>query len=314
MKKIIVDKNSNINTIQKAISLIDKNDENEIFIKSGVYHEKVKIVGDNIRLIGEDLKNTVISYDDYAKKIHTDGKEINTFRTYTCMVVGNHLTLTNLVIENRSGDGLIYGQAVALATLGDMIHIENCQLLGHQDTLFLGPLPRDLIIRYEDFLPADELQYPLNHRVVVTKTLIQGDVDFIFGGANAYFEDCTFISLLRDGYVFAPSTEADEAYGFTINRGSFRGLSPSPNTFLARPWRDYGKVVIMNSTYGIHIYDEGFDKWNDSSRDQTCRFSEYNNSYVDHHRYKRCYFSQLLKPEELETYQLNRILREKSLK
>lgn len=312
MKKIIVDKNSEINTIQKALQWIDRNDKNEIFIKSGVYREKVKIAGDNIRLIGEDRNNTVITYQDYAKKIHADGKEMNTFRTYTCMALGSNITLSDLTIENTSGDGSIYGQAVALATLGDMIHIENCQLLGHQDTLFLGPLPRELIIRYQNFLPEDELQYPRNHRVLVQKTLIQGDVDFIFGGANAYFEDCTFFSLVRNGFVFAPSTEADEEYGFTINHCDFRGASPSPNTFLARPWRDYGKVVIMNCTYGLHIYDARFDKWNDSLRDQTCRFYEYNNSYTDRHEYIRCYFSHQLEPKDIDNYQLRNILREKN--
>lgn len=311
MKRIIVDKSSDIDTIQKALLLIDKTDENEIFIKSGVYHEKLKIVGNNIRLVGENQESTIISYNDYAKKIHVDGKELNTFRTYTCLVEGNNITLSNLTIENTSGEGSKYGQAVALATLGDMIKIENCQLLAHQDTLFLGPLPRDLIIRYQNFLPDDELKYPLNHRVIITKSIIQGNIDYVFGGANAYFEECTFVSLLGQGYVFAPSTEVDEFYGFTINKCYFRGLSTLPNTYLARPWRDYGKVVIMNSIFENHIYDEGFDKWNDSSRDQTCRFYEYNNSYVDSHQYKRCHFSQILKLDQLDNYQINQILLEK---
>ena len=34
MNKIIVDKDSNVNTIQKAIDLIDINQDNEIFIKN----------------------------------------------------------------------------------------------------------------------------------------------------------------------------------------------------------------------------------------------------------------------------------------
>ena len=43
MNKIIVDKDSNVNTIQKAIDLIDINQDNEIFIKNGTYFEKLKI-------------------------------------------------------------------------------------------------------------------------------------------------------------------------------------------------------------------------------------------------------------------------------
>lgn len=310
MKRIVVDQKSEINTITKALALINPDDENEIFIKTGVYYEKIKVTGNNIKIIGENQQKTIITYNDYATKIHADGKEYNTFRTYTLMLLGNNITLSNLTVVNTSGDGSIYGQAVALATLGDMITIDNCQLLAHQDTLFLGPLPRDLITRYQDFLPSDELIYPINHRVMIKKSFIQGDVDFVFGGANAYFENCTFESLLRPGYVFAPSTEKDEEYGFTINRSLFKGLSLTPNTYLARPWRDYGKVVIMNSKFENHIYNEGFDKWNDTNRDKTCRFYEYNNAYLDSHKYHRCHFVKNLTLEETKKYQLKRIFKE----
>jgi hypothetical protein len=36
------------------------------------------------------------------------------------------------------------GQGVALSLNSKQSYIENCQLIGHQDTLFVGPLPRDL--------------------------------------------------------------------------------------------------------------------------------------------------------------------------
>lgn len=46
------------------------------------------------------------------------------------------------------------------------------------------------------------------------------------------------------------------------------------SVFLARPWRDYGIVVFDNCYMENHIKSEGFDKWNDTNRDKTCRFSE----------------------------------------
>jgi pectinesterase len=151
MDRIIVDKNTEVNTIAKALKLAEEKGCNEIFIRKGIYEEKVKVTISNLKITGEDKDSTVITYRDYAKKIHADGKEYNTFRTYTFMVLANNVTLCNLTIRNDSGPGAVVGQAVALSVTGDMVKIHDCHLVAHQDTLFLGPLPKDLIIRYRDF-------------------------------------------------------------------------------------------------------------------------------------------------------------------
>ena len=98
MNKIIVDKDSNVNTIQKAIDLIDINQDNEIFIKNGTYFEKLKIKfysSFSLRIIGESKENTIISFNDFARKIHQDGLEYNTFRTSSLMLLGDNITLEN---------------------------------------------------------------------------------------------------------------------------------------------------------------------------------------------------------------------------
>ena len=46
------------------------------------------------------------------------------------------------------------GQEVALTVYADDFHMRNCRLTSTQDTLFLGPLPKDLIERYDGFLPG----------------------------------------------------------------------------------------------------------------------------------------------------------------
>ena len=48
------------------------------------------------------------------QKIHNDGREYVTFRTYTMLIKAPHFTLSNLTIENTAGEGHIVGQAVAL--------------------------------------------------------------------------------------------------------------------------------------------------------------------------------------------------------
>lgn len=292
MNRIIVDKESNISTIKEALKYLDPNQDNEIFLKKGYYFEKIKIKNhqNNLKIVGEDKENTVISFNDYARKIHEDGLEFNTFRTYTLMILGSNVELNNLTIENTCGCGKKFGQGVALSVTGDNIKINNCILKAHQDTIFLGPLPKDLLIRYKDFLPKDELIYPVPHKVFINDTYIEGDVDFIFGGAEAYFDNCKIHSLKRNGFVFAPSTEIDEEKGFVVRNCVFTGDSKEPNTYLARPWRDYGMVELYDCVMDNHIHDLGFDKWNDTNRDKTCRFNEHNSRYFDNHDYVRCHF------------------------
>ena len=291
--KIIIDKNSDINTIQKGLKLINPLENTLIVIKEGTYFEKIKIKfyspnGKWLKIIGEG--KVTISYNDFAKKIHNDGLEFNTFRTSTMMLLGNDIYLENLNIENTSGSGKKYGQAVALYVTGNNICINHCNLYAYQDTLFLGPLPYDLIERYQNFLQEDELIYPKEHKVYISNTFITGDVDFIFGGAEAYFEFCEFKSRKRNGFVFAPSTEQEEKKGFVVNKCRFTCEDKNTSCYIARPWRDYGMVELYDCLMDNHIKDVGFDKWNDTSRDKTCRFFEQNSEYFDNHQFIRCYF------------------------
>ena len=46
--------------------------------------------------------------------------------------------------------------------------------------------------------------------------------------------------------------------------------------YLARPWRNYGTAAFIDCSYGKHISKLGFNKWNNTNRDKTARFYEYN--------------------------------------
>ena len=51
------------------------------------------------------------------------------------------------------------------------------------------------------------------------------------------------------------------------------GVTPG-SIYLARPWRDYGLTTFRDCRMDRHIAPAGFDKWNDTHRDQTARFYE----------------------------------------
>lgn len=80
-----------------------------------------------------------------AKMPSEDGSGVDgtlgTFRTYTVLVDADDVRLENLTIENDAGDGREVGQAIALYADGDRLVVDACCIKGHQDTLFLGPLP-----------------------------------------------------------------------------------------------------------------------------------------------------------------------------
>ncbi|MBR0311569.1 MAG: pectin esterase [Oscillospiraceae bacterium] len=247
-----------------------------IHLAAGVYRQKTVLRTPDVTLLGEGADRTAIVWDDYANKIHADGKEYNTFRTWTLAVCADGVTMRDLAIVNDALHPEAKGQEVALTVYGDRFAMEDCVLRSTQDTLFLGPLPRDLIERYDGFLP-DELRVdrPLSQRF--TNCRIEGTVDFIFGCGNALFKRCEIRSL-RDarnvGYVAAPAHALEETEGFTFRACRFTAEDGVKGIYLARPWRDYGLSRFEDCVYGAHIAAEGFDKWNDTKRDRTARFYE----------------------------------------
>lgn len=249
-----------------------------ISLAEGEYRVKSVIFTPGLTLAGAGADRTRIVWDDYAKKPDDHGVELNTFRTWTMAVCADNVTMRDLSIINDSLHPEQKGQEVALTVYGDRFTMERCRLASTQDTLFLGPLPPDLIARYNGFLP-DYLRQDRPCRQRFADCLIEGTVDFIFGCGDALFDRCELRSLIDargTGYVAAPAHGRDQAKGFLFRSCRFTaepGVAPG-SVYLARPWRDYGLCVFENCACGPHISPLGFDKWNDTCRDKTARFYE----------------------------------------
>lgn len=249
-----------------------------IHLSEGLYRQKVLLRTKGLTLIGAGSDKTVLIWDDHARKPHPIGYEYNTFRTYTLAVCADGVTLRNLAVVNDAGSPEVKGQEVALSVLGDDFRMESCRLSSTQDTLFAGPLPDDLIGRYEGFL-LDPLRRGGNLRQWFENCLIEGTVDFIFGCGETVFENCEIRSLQDTrncGYVAAPAHELRQETGYLFRNCRFTcedGAAPG-SIYLARPWRDHGLCRFENCAYGPHIAEEGFDKWSGTNRDQTARFYE----------------------------------------
>ena len=244
----------------------------------GEYRTKSTISTPGITVCGAGAGRTRIVWDDYAKKRDENGVEYNTFRTWTLAVCADGVAMRDLSVVNDALRPEEKGQEVALTVYGDSFTMERCRLTSTQDTLFLGPLPPDLIERYDGFLP-DCLRRGGPCRQRFSDCLIEGTVDFIFGCGEAVFENCEIRSRVEargTGYAAAPAHGPGQAGGFRFRGCRFtaeEGVAPG-SVYLARPWRDYGLCLFQNCAYGGHISPLGFDKWNGTDRDKTARFYE----------------------------------------
>ena len=220
------------------------------------------------------IENKTFTGSHYAKETMPDGSKRGTFRSYSVLVDGDNVTFRNCVFENTAGRGCDVGQAIALYIDGDGIALENCTLRGHQDTLFLAPLPDKEIIP-GGFTGPKQFTERKRRTVYIKNCIIEGGVDFIFGGATAYFDNCEFVSV-EEGYVFAPSTPADVEVGFVAKNCKFtakEGIKRG-SCFIARPWRNHAYVRLENCYLGEHISPLGFDDWGKTEAHATVRFSE----------------------------------------
>lgn len=235
------------------------------------------------------IENKIYSAGHFAREIHPDGQKRGTFRSYTVLVDGNNIIFKNCVFENTAGKGEDVGQAIALYLDGNNITLENCTLKGHQDTLFLAPLPEKEMIP-GGFLGPKQFTERKNRTFYFKNCKIEGGVDFIFGGATAYFENCEFISV-EVGYVFAPSTPENIEVGFVAKNCRFTAANniPKRSCYIARPWRDHAAVELIDCYLGDHIHPDGFDDWGKTHARATVRFVE-RNSYGEGANTKRAGF------------------------
>lgn len=248
-----------------------------IRLAEGTYRQKIMLRTPGVTITGAGAGKTRIVYGDYARKRDYLGAEYNTFRTYTLAVCADRVTIRDLTVENDALQPEIKGQEVALSVLGTDFLMEHCHLISTQDTLFAGPLPSDLIGRYEGFL-LDPLRAGYSMEQTYRKCRIDGTVDFIFGCANALFDRCELCSrndARNIGYIAAPAHESYQT-GFIFRNCDLTcedGVTPG-SIYLARPWRDLGMASFEYCTYGLHIAPVGFDKWQGTNRDCTARFYE----------------------------------------
>lgn len=280
------DGSGDFTTIQSAIDVCKAfpYQRIKIFIKNGVYHEKVLIPSCNtmLSLIGESEDSTIITYGDYFDKI-ARGRN-STFYTATVWVQANDFHAENLTIENSAGP---VGQALALSVESDRCAFKHCKLLGNQDTVYA----------------AGE-----NARQYFSECYIEGTTDFIFGEATALFEKC-IIKSKANSFITAASTPQTAVYGFVFKDCILQAAPGVNKVYLGRPWRKYAKTVFIKCAMGDFILSRGWDNWNSADNEKTVFYAEYKNSGEGAATDKRVSWSKQLTDKEVKKYTIENIFK-----
>ena len=263
------------NALARAIAALPDNSESATLrLAPGVYREKVVLQRPHTTLEGESAESTTILWDEGAFEILSDGMKRGTFRTATLLVDAHHVTLRNLTVENAAAPRDKVGQAVALYADGDFFTCENCTLRSHQDTLFTAPLPPKEIEK-NGFIGPKQFAPRTPQRHTYRRCRIEGDVDFIFGGAAAWFEDCDIVSL-APGYAAAASTPEGQRYGYVFKGCRFTAQgAPDASCYLGRPWREFAQTVLIDCGVGPHIRPEGWHDWGKPAFHEKGFYAEY---------------------------------------
>lgn len=110
MLVVAKDGSGDFSNISDALAWFQENQEKServIFIRSGIYEERVEIRTPYLTLIGENAETTKITGHLYAKMPMEDIGKLGTFRTYTVFVDTHDFTACNLTLKILLGQGII---------------------------------------------------------------------------------------------------------------------------------------------------------------------------------------------------------------
>ncbi|KAL6506010.1 hypothetical protein OROHE_022729 [Orobanche hederae] len=288
-------------TIQEAVDKAADDSERRfvIWIKKGVYNETVRVGFEkkNVVFLGDGMGKTVIT-----GSMNVGQPNVSTRNSATVGVLGDGFMARNLTIENTAGAGA--NQAVAFASDSDLSIIENCEFLGHQDTLYANALRQ---------------YYKSCH--------IEGTVDFIFGNAASIFKDCIILVRPRQvdpekgeqNVVAAHSrTDPAQATGFVFQDCVINGTqkymelyygNPKVHrTFLGRPWKEFSRAVYIDCVLESLVDPQGWLIWIGDFALQTLYFGEFNSTGPGANSSARVSWSSQIPVDHVSAYSLQNFI------
>jgi pectin methylesterase-like acyl-CoA thioesterase len=286
-------------TVQEAIDAAGP-DGVLIQIRPGTYEEKIVIEKPKIQLrgLGRNPSDVVLTWS------LSSGTAGGTFKSASTTVTGDDFYAENLTFENtfsRNRPLTAGSQAVALRVTGDRAVFRRVRFLGYQDTLYAttsGCMSPEGVCK-----PA---------RQYFEDCYIEGNVDFIFGDALAFFDRCEIHSLAHDIVAITAQSKQrrGERSGYVFDHCRLTAEPGAESVYLGRPWRAYASVVFLNTYMGPEVDPAGWLEWEHDGKTSlpTAFYAEYRSSGPGANPAARDSHSRQLTESEAKNYELKKFL------
>ena len=263
----------------------------DVVMTSGVYNEQLIVNKSGTTIFMGYSEQT----DDYNKNQVTiqqsrgvdtqgDGSNVDAATVYA---TGNEFYAYNINFRNNNGTQQNIASLGFAVKSSKFAFMHGCQVYGNQDTLYISG------------------------SLFAFKTLITGNVDFIFGSGLGYFLNST-VAPNEEGNSITASKRATNttAGGFVFDQCS---VIPAPgvdasgwkNVSLGRPWNQFANVAYIDTYLDGMIGAAGWDQWSKSSpQTDGVSYGEYHNSGTGSSPCSRASFSKQLSDSEVVPYQL----------
>ncbi|KAI3803301.1 hypothetical protein L1987_31451 [Smallanthus sonchifolius] len=258
---VAADGSGDFTTVSAAVAAAPSGSSRYVIrIAAGVYRENVDIPSGkrNLMFLGSGRTSTIIT----GSRSVAGGS--TTFNSATVAAVGAGFLARDITFQNTAGPS--GNQAVAIRVGSDLSAFYQCDMIAYQDTLYVH-----------------------SNRQFYINCFIAGTVDFIFGNAAVVFQDCDIHARRpnpnqRNMLTAQGRSDPNQNTGIVIQKcrigatSDLRAVQGSFPTYLGRPWREYSRTVVMQSTISNVINSAGWFPWSGNFALDTLYYGEYQNT------------------------------------
>lgn len=248
---VAADGSGDYTTVQAAINAVPAGGAPYVIrIGKGTYNEVINVPASKPDLTLEgatgNAEDVVIAYGNAAWMTGPSGATLGTEGSATATIAASNVTVEDITFANTYNPAAYpahgYSQAVAVNAMGDRMIFNSDRFLGLQDTLLAWqPTPSAV------------------DRQLYEYSFIEGNVDFIFGDADAVFyadniklEDHGATAGGTNGYLTASATQSGHPYGILIASCTVSSSAAASTFYLGRPWHPYTGAdpqIVVRDTY-----------------------------------------------------------------
>ncbi|QRV95365.1 pectinesterase [Ceratobasidium sp. AG-Ba] len=212
---------------------------NVYYIYAGTYKEQILISRANVKIYGQtsnklDYTANTVTITNNIPASQAGGNDASG----TVRVSATGVSLYNLNIANTYGKPVDQSQAIALSVQAGTFGAYACKITGYQDTLLANKGTQSY-----------------------GRSYISGATDFVIGQQASIWITKSTIETIASGYITASGRNSDDSNYYVIDSSTIKGTG---SCYLGRPWREYARVIVQNSSIGSNIVAAGWKVWSDS--------------------------------------------------